>query len=85
MDISGIFLKRLEFSSEVYYKKMNNKLEFLRGIVYNSIDGNIEDNIVIGSGQSYGIEFYLRKKRGNTTGWLSYTLSRTEQKFDEIN
>jgi hypothetical protein len=74
-----------EFSSEVYYKKMNNKLEFLRGVVYNSIFGNIEDNIVTGFGQSYGIEFYLRKKRGNFTGWISYSLSRTEQKFDEIN
>ena len=53
-----------EFSSEVYYKKMNNKLEFLRGIVYNSIFGNMEDNIATGFGQSYGIEFYLRKRRG---------------------
>ena len=74
-----------EFSSEVYYKRMNNKMEFLRGIIYNSIFGNIEDNIVTGFGQSYGIELYLRKNRGNLTGWISYSLSRTEQKFDEIN
>ena len=75
----------LEFSTELYYKKMNNQLEFLRGIIYNSIDGNMENNLAIGNGQSYGVEFYLRKKTGNTTGWLSYTLSRAEQKFDEIN
>jgi hypothetical protein len=77
--------KDFEFSSELYYKRMNNKLDFLRGVVFNSIFGNIEDNIVTGFGQSYGIEFYLRKKRGNFTGWISYSLSRTEQKFDEIN
>lgn len=78
-------LKGFEFSTEVYYKKMNNQLEFLRGVVYNSIYGSMEDNIASGYGQSYGVEFYLRKKTGNTTGWLSYTLSRTEQKFDAIN
>lgn len=74
-----------EFSSEVYYKEMNNKLEFLRGIVYNSIFGNIDDNLASGFARSYGIELYLRKKRGNFTGWISYTLARTEQRFDEIN
>jgi len=78
-------VKGIEFSTEIYYKKMNNKLQFLRGVVYNSIDGNITDNLVTGYGQSYGAEFYLAKKAGNTTGWLSYTLSRTEEKFDEIN
>jgi hypothetical protein len=74
-----------EFSTEIYYKQMNNKLQFLRGIVYNSIDGNMGDNLAMGNGKSYGLEFYLSKKTGNTTGWLSYTLSRTEEKFDEIN
>jgi hypothetical protein len=78
-------LKSLEFTSEVYFKKMDNTLEFLRGIINNSIDGDLEENMVVGSGQSYGMELYLRKLTGKTTGWLSYTLSRTEQKFDEIN
>ena len=75
----------LEFSAEVYFKKMNNQLEFLRGIVNISVDGNIQDNMEIGDGQAYGAEFYLAKKYGNLTGWLSYTLARTEQRFDEIN
>jgi hypothetical protein len=77
--------KGFEFSAEVYYKKMKNQLQFLRGVVYNSIDGNITDNLVTGYGQSYGAEFYVAKKTGKTSGWLSYTLSRTEEKFDEIN
>ncbi len=74
-----------EFSTEVYYKNMKNKLEFLRGIVYNSIYGNIEENITSGFARSYGLELFLNKKRGKLTGWISYSLSRTEQKFDEIN
>jgi hypothetical protein len=76
---------RYEFSSEIYYKEMHNKLEFLRGIVYNSIFGSIQDNLASGFARSYGVEFYLRKKRGNLTGWISYTLARTEQRFGEIN
>ena len=74
-----------ELSTEVYFKKMANKLEFLRGIVNSSIDHNLNENIAVGNGQAYGIEFYLSKKVGNLTGWLSYALSRTEQKFDNIN
>lgn len=77
--------KDIEFSTELYYKKMNNQLEFLQGIIYNSIDGNIEDNLATGYGRSYGVEFYLRIKSGKSTGWASYTLSRTEHIFDEIN
>ncbi|HOB85703.1 MAG TPA: TonB-dependent receptor [Bacteroidales bacterium] len=74
-----------ELSAEVFYKKMDNKLEFLRGIVYNSIFGTLSDNLVEGMAQSYGLELFLRKSRGELNGWISYTLSRTEQKFDEIN
>jgi hypothetical protein len=75
----------IEFSTEVYYKRMLNQLEFLRGIINISINGNMEDNMATGLGQSYGVELYLAKKTGKSTGWLSYTLSRTEQKFKEIN
>jgi hypothetical protein len=75
----------IEFSAEVYYKKMQNQIEFLKGIVNVSVEGNIEDNIAVGFAQSYGLEFYIARKMGKTTGWLSYTLSRTEQKFDRIN
>jgi hypothetical protein len=74
-----------EFSGEIYYKTMNNQLEFLRGIVYNSIDGDLEKNIEVGFGRSYGLELYFHKKIGKTTGWISYTFSKTELRFDNIN
>ncbi|MCU0455191.1 MAG: TonB-dependent receptor, partial [Bacteroidales bacterium] len=50
------------FSTEVYYKSMRNKLEFLRGIVYNSIYGNLEENLASGTGRSYGVEIYIRQE-----------------------
>ncbi|HEX2921230.1 MAG TPA: TonB-dependent receptor [Bacteroidales bacterium] len=74
-----------EFSSEMYFKDMNNKPEFMRGVIYNSMFGDFKQNIVSGYARAYGAEIYLRKKKGNFTGWLSYSLARTEQKFDEIN
>jgi len=82
---SNLSKRNLEFSSEIYYKRMNNQLEFLKGIIYSSFDASIGQNIALGFGQSYGIEFYLNKPVGKSTGWISYALSRTENKFDEIN
>lgn len=74
-----------ESSLEIYYKHSNNQLEFIRGIITNSVNLTLEENIAKGMGRSYGAEFYLRKKTGPITGWVSYALARTEKVFDEIN
>jgi hypothetical protein len=74
-----------EFSTEVYYKYMRNQLEFLRGIVNISIDGNMDNNLAVGKGRAYGLELFLARKIGKSTGWLSYTLAKTELQFDQIN
>lgn len=50
-----------------------------------SSDGSIEKNLVSGFGRAYGLELYAARNIGNTTGWISYSLSRTENKFSEIN
>ena len=74
-----------ETSLEVYYKNMKSQSEFLNGIINNSFYNRLDENIVTGKAFSYGIEMYIKKSKGNTTGWLSYTLSRTEKLFAEIN
>lgn len=73
-----------ESSIEIYYKDMKNLIEYKNGadIFLNEF---IESQLVFGEGWSYGAEFYVGKKIGNFTGWLSYTLSATERKFDKIN
>ena len=38
-----------------------------------------------GEGEAYGFELFLQKKKGNTTGWVGYTLSWTNRRFDNIN
>ncbi len=71
-------------SVEIYYKDMQNLIEYKNGadIFLNEF---IESQLVFGYGWSYGLELYIERKLGKLTGWLSYTLSTTERKFDEIN
>lgn len=72
------------FSAEVYYKWMNNQVEFRDGA---NVFGNtrLENEFVYGKANAYGVEAYLEKKQGRTTGWFGYTLSRTTRAFEDIN
>lgn len=72
------------FSTEVYFKNMYDLVDYKNGadILLNEL---VESQLVFGKGCAYGIEFSLEKKEGKLTGWISYTLSRTERKFDAIN
>lgn len=79
------FLKdKFEFSVETYYKTLQNQIDYKNGA---SLFGNedVEAELLYGKGRAYGLELYLHKKVGKFTGWISYTLSRTERKFDQIN
>ena len=75
---------RYEFSAETYYKTMGNQIDYKNGaqLVANE---NVESQLLLGKGRAYGLELYLKKKAGRFTGWISYTLSRTELKIDGIN
>jgi len=73
-----------EFSAEVYYKKLQNQIDYKNGAEVN-FNENVESQILFGSGRAYGLELFLKKKYGRFNGWISYDLSRTERKFDAIN
>jgi outer membrane receptor protein involved in Fe transport len=73
-----------EFSSEAYYKTMQNQIDY-RNAANTFGNDNIESELLYGSGRAYGIELMLRKKTGRLTGWVGYTLSKVEKKFDEID
>ena len=75
---------KFEFSSEVYYKNMQNQIGYKNGAVLNN-NNNVESQILFGKGRAYGLELFLKKKSGKFNGWISYTLSRTEGKFVGIN
>ena len=73
-----------EASIEGYYKTMNNQVLFKEGAqAIQSAD--IDNKLTFGKGNSYGAELFIKKNAGRFTGWLSYTLSRTNQIFDSLN
>ena len=73
-----------EFSVEAYYKDLQNQVDFEDG--GSQINNpEIESDLVFGAGRAYGTEFYLKKRKGDFTGWVSYTLSKSERQFDEVN
>jgi hypothetical protein len=73
-----------ETSVELYYKKMDNQIEYKEGYTPNSLD-DTENSFVFGQGWSYGSEFFINKSKGKLTGWIGYTLSWTWRKFDALN
>jgi outer membrane receptor for ferrienterochelin and colicin len=73
-----------EFSAETYYKTMQNQIDYRNGANTNAND-LIEGELLFGIGRAYGLELFLKKKTGKLTGWVSYTLSRTEKQIAGIN
>lgn len=75
---------KYEFTVESYYKILQNQVDYRNGA---NIFTNqpIETQLLYGRGRAYGAEFLLKKKIGRLTGWVSYTLSKSERKIDGIN
>jgi hypothetical protein len=71
-----------EMSIEGYAKRLFRVPDFIDGtdVVLNP---RVETAIVQGRGRARGVELFARKRTGTTTGWVSYTLSRAEQRFAE--
>ena len=75
---------RYELTVETYYKSMQHQIDYRDGAnVYTNQP--IETQLLFGKGRAYGIEWLLKKKTGRFTGWISYTLSKTQRKIDGIN
>lgn len=78
-------------SDEVYYKWLDNQVDFRDGaqIFFNP---NLDEEFVFGRGWGYGNEIYLEKSSGKgndffdrMSGWIGYTLSWSWREFDAIN
>lgn len=70
-----------ETSAEVYYKKLQNLLEYKNGAVL-VMNHHVEADIINADGYSYGLELFLKKNAGRLNGWVSYTYSRTMRQTD---
>jgi hypothetical protein len=73
-----------EASIELYYKDLQNQIDYIDGADL-FLNENIEGDLLSGKGRAYGAEFYVKKNKGKLTGWVSYTLSRTERQVTGIN
>ncbi len=73
-----------EISGEVFYKSMKDQLDFIDNAnMY--LNEFLEGDLLASKGRAYGLELYAKKDVGRTTGWLSYTLSRTERQTPGLN
>jgi hypothetical protein len=82
----NLFKNTWESSVEVYYKEMENQVEFKDGTLpSNGVLDNVDNFLTFGSGQAYGAEFFLKKTYGKLSGWIGYTLSWTNRTFPELN
>jgi len=76
--------QEFESSAEVYYKDMLNQVDYVDGanLLLNEL---LEGELINGIGRAYGLELYVKKATGDLTGWVSYTLSRSERKSPGIS
>lgn len=73
-----------ETSLEAYIRDIDNLLDY-KDFVDLLLNNHLETDLLSGKGRAYGLELYIKKTRGPMTGWLSYTLSRTEIQIEGEN
>ncbi len=80
----NFFENKLETSVEFFYKGFYNQVDFEDGaqVMFNP---DVEAEIITGIGRAYGTELLVRKKTGKLTGWISYTMLKSERQNDKIN
>jgi hypothetical protein len=74
----------ITLSSELYYKKMNNLVEYKEGALL-ILNDDYEKELLKGKGQAYGIELFAGKTAGRFSGWISYSLAYARRSFDSLN
>jgi len=73
-----------ETSAELYYKDLDRQIDYESGTnVF--LNADIESYLLFGKGKSYGLELFAKKSSGDFTGWISYTLSKTQKKIEGLN
>jgi len=71
--------KAFTLEVEAYFKTVANRIDYIDGAELIA-QNNIETEILNGESRAYGLEFLLRKTKGDFTGWIAYTLSKSEQR-----
>lgn len=74
----------LETSLELYYRRSHNIIDF-RDNAELFLNDKIETQVLTGQGKAYGLEFLLKKRKGATNGWISYTYSKALRRIEGVN
>ncbi|WP_372587670.1 TonB-dependent receptor plug domain-containing protein [Marivirga salinarum] len=72
----NFFNNNIETSIEVYSGWLSNVVDYRNGADL-AQSKEIEEELLQGTGENYGLEVYAKKMRGDFTGWISYTYSRS--------
>ena len=72
-----------EFSVEGYFKSMRNILEYKDGTLMVATNTGWENKVEMGAGRAMGLEFFAQKTAGPLTGWLAYTLAKSDRLFPD--
>lgn len=75
---------KFSFEAEAYYKNGKNRVDYIDGADLIANDA-IEQVVLQGKTRAYGLELLLRKNAGRLTGWIAYTLSKSEQQTPARN
>jgi outer membrane receptor for ferrienterochelin and colicin len=75
----------IEISVEGYYKSMKNLIEYKEGASFFSLEDDWQDKVEMGEGRAFGVEILARKEFGKTSGWIGYTLSWSDRRFENIS
>ena len=74
----------LETSAEVYYKWMDNQIDY-RDNAALAFNEQLDGELLTGDGWAYGAEFYVAKTEGKSSGFVSYTWAKTMRQIDGIS
>lgn len=77
--------RHFDVSLELFYKTMDNLIEYKEGAGFTGTGKGWESKVERGKGKAYGAEVLIEKTKGKTTGWLGYTLSKTDREFENLN
>lgn len=75
---------KFKASGEIYFKNYNDLLDY-KDNAQLLLNDHIETELLHGKGRAYGLELQVEKTKGKTTGWISYTLSKSEIQVEGIN
>lgn len=75
----------LDISVEAFYKQMNGIVAYKDGSNFVGGNRDWEAAVTSGRGWTYGVEMYVHRKLGHTTGWIGYTLSWSKRRIPDLN